>query len=94
MTDKDFNEYKYHILKQLDSFQNCREAHSKEFLQIHSEINSMRKEILKEAKEITTAINKLDKRLVYVEVKGGVWGIIGGAISGIAPFVIYYFTKI
>lgn len=92
--DEGFKEYKHLILNNLDQFKSCREHHSNEFQQIHSEINGMRREILKEAKEIVVAINKMDRRLVMVEVKGGVWGVIGGALSGVAPFLIYYFTKV
>lgn len=91
--DEGFKEYKHLILNNLDQFKSCREHHASEFQQVHSEINTMRREILKEAKEIVVAINKMDRRLVMVEVKSGVWGILGGALAGLAPFAIYYFTK-
>lgn len=89
MTDKDFTEYKYHILKQLDSFQNCREAHQKNFYDMNSSINKLGDDVKNSIDRLSDKITHIDKRLNKVEIKSGLWG----AIAGMAPFFIYYFTK-
>ena len=63
MTEKDdgFNEYKYLMKEKINQFDHCRATHGEELKDIRDKLEEMRKDILKEAKEITSAINKMDK---------------------------------
>lgn len=95
--EEGFKEYKHLILNNLDQFKLCRDQHSSNLEKVRTEIDTMRREILKEAKDIVVAINKMDRRLIMVEVKGGMWGVIGGTIVsvavGLAPQIFQIMTK-
>ena len=84
-----FKEYKHYILDNIENFKDCRDQHKNEFLQLHNDINGLKKDLIYEIKDLMIVTNRIDKRLSKVEVKSGVWGAIAGAM----PFIIWYFTK-
>jgi hypothetical protein len=91
--EEDFRDYKKSLIDNMEQFKSCRDAHASEFKDIRREIGSMRKDILVEAKEIIHIVNRMEKRLILVESKSGILGTIGGALAGLVPFAIYYFSK-
>lgn len=87
MSDENFKEYKRFLLDNVQEFKSCREQHKGEFYRLHDSMESMEKHLLKEMKEIRGLADRIDKRLVVVEVRSGVYGAMAGAI---VPLLIKY----
>lgn len=87
--DQDFKEYKHYILDNIDNFKTFKDHHNNEFLFLRNDINGLKKELIHEIKDLMIVTSRIDSRLSKVEVKSGIWGVIGGVM----PFLIWYFTK-
>jgi hypothetical protein len=81
MESDTFSEYKHLMKEKISQFDQCRMAHGQELKEIKFTIEAMRKELMKESKEISATLAKIDNRLTAVEIKSGIYGTFGGAIS-------------
>jgi hypothetical protein len=89
MSDENFKEYKRFLLDNVQEFKSCREQHKGEFYRLHDSIEEMEKHLMNEMKEIRGLADRIDRRLIIVEVKSGALGALAGAI---VPLLVKYFT--
>jgi hypothetical protein len=85
---EDFQEYKHFLLDNVQQFKGCREEHRKEFYRLHDSMENMEKNLIKEMKDLRSLADRIDRRLIIVEVKSGAFGALAGAL---VPLILKYF---